>query len=452
LDEETKTALKSVDEAKELSIQARAAADAASAPGVWWFSRPVGEWDVSPWWSPQRDQDLRNFVKKEGNDILAGAVSSMVKKFRAMNWTLDGPKATVSRMQEVLAEAEFGKGWSTLIGKTVEDYLVTDRGAFWELIGGGDPDKPLEGLPVGVAHLDSLKCTLTGDPDYPVLFMAAKDGKAHKLHATRVVHFADMESPNANMHGVGYSSVSRVVASSQILLLLAKYKREKLDDLPQAGLLILNNIVPQKWEAAQAQYEMERRRLGNEIWANIMTLIGVDPAQPADAKFISFANIPDSFNERESVATYVNIVALAFGVDVREFWPAGTSSSLGTATESEVMHRKAKGKMVGDLMSTIERAVNWHILPKRVHFKFDNVDSEEDELRAKIEDQKITSIMKMYVPDPVSGETVITRQEIRQILADNVNYFPESFLDVDLTDEVEAVDTERVGGKQWIEP
>jgi len=138
LDEETKTALKSVDEAKELSIQARAAASAASMPGVWWFSRPVGEWDVSPWWSPQRDRDLRAFVKKEGNDILAGAVSSMVKRFRAMNWSLDGPRAPVERVQDVLANAEFGKGWGTLIGKTVEDYSVCDRGAFWELIGKGE--------------------------------------------------------------------------------------------------------------------------------------------------------------------------------------------------------------------------------------------------------------------------------------------------------------------------
>jgi len=248
LDEGTKIALKSVEDAKKLSVQARAQAAAAAMPGVWWFSRPIGAWEVAPWWSPKRDRDLRAFVKKEGNDILAGAVSSMVKKFRAMNWAMDGPKATVGRMQEVLAEAEFGHGWSALIGKTIDDYLTCDRGVFWELIGEGDPHKPLEGLPVGVAHMDALKCQLTGDPDYPVLFMNAKDGRAHKLHATRVVHMVDMENPNEAMHGVGFSAVSRVVASSQILLMLAKYKREKLDDLPQAGLLILNNIVPQKWQ------------------------------------------------------------------------------------------------------------------------------------------------------------------------------------------------------------
>jgi len=99
------TAEKDVAEAVELSIQRRVSEAAASMPAVWWFTEPQAQWDVAPWWSPQRDTDLRAFVKREGNDILAGAVSSMVKKFKAMNWTLEGPKSTVNRMQEMLSEA-----------------------------------------------------------------------------------------------------------------------------------------------------------------------------------------------------------------------------------------------------------------------------------------------------------------------------------------------------------
>ncbi|NIV29054.1 MAG: hypothetical protein GWN58_05955, partial [Anaerolineae bacterium] len=107
---------------------------------------------------------------REGNDILQGAVTSMVKKFRAMNWQLEGPETPVSEMQDVLSQAEFGQGWGSLLSKTITDYLTQDKGAFWELIGGGDPDGPMEGLPVGVAHLDASLCQLTGDPVYPVLF------------------------------------------------------------------------------------------------------------------------------------------------------------------------------------------------------------------------------------------------------------------------------------------
>jgi len=429
------------EKAVEMSVQRRVEKVASDMPAIWWFSQPVEGYDVSQWWTPQRDADLRNFVKRPGNDILTGAVSSMVKKFRAMNWVVDGPAATVQWAQDLLGTAEFGRGWGTLIGKTVEDYLTTDNGAFWEVIGKGDPSKPLDGLPVGVAHLDSTKCTLTGDPSFPVVFRNAKTGKGHKLHATRVVHLVDMESPNEDMNGVGFCAVSRVLASSYLLLQLSQYKREKLSDLPQAGLLILNNVIPQKWEDAKAEYERERRQLGNELWANIMTLIGMDPAQQADAKFISFSNLPDHFDESNTVTTYINIVALAMGIDAREFWPV-SSGALGTAAESLVMHQKAKGKGIGDLISTLERAINWHLFPKRVSFSFDFQDDEEDQIRAAIEQQKAATIISMYTAADAAGESLANRAEARQMLADNVSYFLDDFLVEDLTEEETAVDTE----------
>jgi len=138
----------------------------------------------------------------------------------------------------------------------------------------------------------------------------------------------------------------------------------------------------------------------------------------------------------------VNIVALAFGTDPRDLWAIKTGS-LGSATESQVQHLKARGKAIGDLIGTIERAINWHLFPKRVTFNFDNVDSEEDMMVAQLEDAKVSTIMKMYAADPATGETVATRAEIRQMLADNTNYFPEDFLVVDVTEEVQEGDIDR---------
>lgn len=444
ISQEVKTVLegqKSVDDALKQTIQARAQEAASAWPAVWWFSRP-SEWEIAPWWSQQRDLDLRAFVKREGNDILAGAISSMVKKFRAMNWLVEGPQATVEWAQDLLAEAEFGKGWGTLLGKVIEDYYSTDKGAWIEVIGPGRPDKELSGRPTGLAHLDSLRVTPTGDPTYPAIFHSGKDGLAHKIHASRIIHLVDMESPNEDMKGIGFCAASRVIASSMILLKISQYKREKLDDLPQAGLLLLNNVVPQKWEDAKAEYERERRKLGHEIWANIMTLIGVDPAQKAEAQFISFSQMPEHFDEQQSITNYVNVVALAMGIDVRELWPM-SQGPLGSGKEAEVQSQKAKGKGVGELISAIERAINWKVLPNRVHFRFDNVDSEEDLQAAQLEDLRVSTIMKMFVPDPVSGETVATRDEVRQMLADNSGYFVEQFLEADVTGDETETDTEQ---------
>jgi hypothetical protein len=428
------TATKAVSAAQDLSVQKRATQEANTGSATLWFSRDLDGSEISPWWSKNRDYDLDRFWKRDGNDILQGAISSMVKKFRSMNWTLTGPEKTVSRYQRLLSEAEFGMGWSGLIGKTLVPYLSQDSGGFWELIGGGDANGPLEGPVLGIAHLDTQFCQLTGDVSFPVVYSNPKTGKPHKMHQSRVVHFVDMPSPNELMHNVGFCAVSRVIATSSVLLKLARYKNEKLDDLPEAGLLIFNNILPQKWDDARADYARERRRMGQQYWANIMAFFSLDPAQQASAEFLNFSNLPDAFNEQEATEIYVNILALAFGVDVREFWPM-SAGPLGTAAETTVQAQKAKGKGIGDIISTIERAVNWKILPNSVEFAFDFQDDEEDRTRAEIEKLKTDTIMGMWRPDAIEGGPV-TRDEIRQMLADNIDYFKEEFLAVDMTDEV----------------
>lgn len=427
----------------EESIQARADSDISSpVNSIAWFGRDIDTYNdlgisVPPWWSELRDLALDRFVYTSGNDILQGAVSSLTKKIKAMDWYLTGPEKTVARYQKVLAQSEFGQGWDRLIGKTIQPYLTQDKGAFWELIGAGDIDGPLLGPVMGIAHLDSRYCQLTGDPVYPVIYNNAKDNKAHKIHCTRVVHMVDMPSPSDQMNNIGFCGVSRVLASSSVLLKLAKYKNEKLDDLPEAGLLIFNNILPQKWDDARAEYQRERRRLGQQYWANVMTFFSLDPANQASATLTSFANLPDNFDELQTTNIYVNILALAFGVDVREFWPI-SEGGLGTGRETLVQHQKAKGKGVGDLISSIEWAINWHILPPSVEFAFDFQDDEEDKQRAEIEDIKIDSILKMAQTITTESGTqfsIATWNEIRQMLADNTSYFSEDFLTIDETDE-----------------
>jgi hypothetical protein len=210
--------------------------------------------------------------------------------------------------------------------------------------------------------------------------------------------------------------------------------------------MLFNNILPQRWDGARADYRQERRRRGQELWTNVMTLFGLDPQQPTTAEFISFADLPEHFNERDSIDLYVNILALAFGVDVREFWPI-SCGSLGTATETEVMHQKAKGKGPGEIYSAIERVINWKILPPAVTFAFDYKDDEEDYQRAQIEELKTKTIMSMYNVKTDAGGVVderpVSRMEVRQMLADNVEYFSEDFLEVDITEETEVTDTER---------
>lgn len=450
---------------KELSIQRRVEAQNFSnfVSGSFFFGS-TQEGEIPAWWSQARDIELRQFWKLPGNDILQGAIASMLMKFGAMNWVLTGRQSpnpanpipgTVDFHQPILAEqAEFGKGWNVLLAKTLTDFFTVDKCAFWELLGEGEPDEPIQPPGVlGIAHLDSILCQLTGDPTFPVLFNNPKTNKAHKLHASRVVHMVDMPAPNEVMYETGFCAVSRVIASSQILLKLARYKNEKLSDLPEAGLLLLNNIMPPQWEDVKANHSRERRRLGEELWNSIMVLIGLDPAQPVSAEFISFADVPDAFDELQTTNIYANIVALAFGVDVREFWPL-SAGPLGTAAETLIQHQKARGKGVGNVISMLERVINWHILPNSVDFFFDFANDEEDRLQSEIDKVRTETIMDMWKPPTrdqgeLGFRAPVSPEEIRQMLADNVSYFKEDFLKVDTTEEVSVTDTDRLAEKAF---
>ncbi len=437
---------KALDPVAELSLQRRAD-EKTPTGGVfsWWFARADDGSEIGPYWSQARDTALREFVWREGNDILQGALSSMVKWGKTLSWVCEGPDRVVNRYQGVLSESEFGDGWGTLVSKVLTDYYTQDKGASIEVIGAGNPVGPIQGPVLGLAHLDSQYIQPTGDISYPVIFNNPKDGKPHRLHATRVIRIVDMPSPNEALNGVGFCSVSRVIATTQVLLKLIKYKNEKLSDMPEAGLLVLNNITKSNWEDVTATHQKDRRKLGHEIWSNIMTLFSIDPEKPATANFVSFATLPDGFNESEATDTYLNIVALAFGVDKREFWPQ-SSGGLGSGRETEVMSQKARGKGKGDIISAIERAINWKVLPASVNFRFDFRDDQEDKLKAEINQLKVESIISMWKPEQVDKGIMppVSALELRQMLADNVpDYFKQEFLEFDVSDEEELTDTER---------
>lgn len=444
------TDLKQLEPAQALSIQRRATQETAGIYSFW-FSRPLDNSEIAPYWSQTRDRDLRRFCLREGNDILQGALSSMNKWAKTLSWVVEGPERVAKREQATLAESEFGEGWGALVSKGYFDYTTQDKGWTMEAIGAGNPNGPIEGPVLGLAHLDSQFIVPTGDATYPIVFTNRKDNSYHKIHTSRVIRIVDMQSPNELLYGVGYCALSRLIATSQVLMKLARYKNEKLSDMPEAGLLILNNILPRQFEDGIANTERGRRKLGQEIWSNIMTLFSIDPAQPASANFTSFASLPDGFNEQESTDLYVNIVALVFGVDRSEFFPAATGN-FGSGQTGQIAYQKAQGKGKGDYIAAIERAINWKVLPESVNFRIDNRDDEQDRLKAEINGKKIESIMNMWRSDQVANgvQPPISAIELRQMLADNVpDYFKPEFLEVDLTDNEELTDVEREMTKEF---
>jgi len=430
-------------DAAKYSIQGRAEAAETLQPLVWYISASADE--IPAYWSAARDVSLRKFWKTES--ILAGAIYSQVAKIKTLGWTLDGPQRQVNRYQRMLSEAEFGNGWGVLISKVVEDYLCQDRGAFVEVI---RASKDATGPVIGLAHLDASRCMPTGDLEYPVVYANARTGRPHKLADAQVIHLPSLPSPDESLKNIGFCAVSRVLRASQILRDIVTYKREKLSSRPQRGIVFVQGMSQHRLNAAFAEAQEQMDNEGLTRFAKVVTIASQDPGQPLDIKSFDFASLPDGYDEQTTTTLYAYIVALACGTDAREFWPATASGA--TKADAQVQAQKARGKGSGDILTSIERAINWKVLPDSLTFRFDFQDDEEDAQKAALEGARIGNIVKMYFPG-AGVEGLVSKAEARQLLADQ-QILPPEFLanEPDVTPNVIADDVEQEEAPEPTEP
>ena len=396
------------------------------------------ETDTIPeWGTPPRDAWLRDFWKAPGNDILQGAVSSMQKKMKALPWAITGGKRLVTRYQSLLANAEQGKGWGIFLSKVVEDYLTQDRGAFIEIIHAtSNPSSPI----VGLAHLDAGRCWPTGMIDKPVIYEDSKN-KKHLLKETQVIHFADMPSPEEERHDRGMCAVSRVLKAAMIIRAFAQYKDEKLSSRPLPGFVVASNVTQgQIRTALKSADEEEIRKHGRMMYRNIPIIAALSAEHEISIEMVEFRSVPDGFDGEAEITLFVYMLALSFGVDAREFWPATLTGA--TKADALIQAQKARGKGPGDIITQMERALNWKVLPANCEFEFDFQDDEEDRLQTEIRNMKIEGIRKMWEPSQITMTGIITDEEARNLLVDQ-DILPREFRIEDITEEETLGETEK---------
>ena len=428
----------------DLSVQTRP--DAAS-PGLsvlsGWLQVLANADEAPPYWSRQRDAWLRDFVSAVGNDLLAGTVATVIAKVAGTGWYLEGPERSANLYRKILLEqSDFGNGWDILLSKIVFDYLTQDSGAWIERIRQGE-----EGACSGLAALDNAQMWISGNPEYPASYSTAFQADAdpdkrdfQELHRSRVIHLVDMPSPRERMLGVGFCAVSRALTTARILMDIARYEREKLSDLPPAGMLLLNNMSQQQWGDLQKSYDTRQQQRGNSVWRQVMVAFGLDPSVPLTAEVLSFSSLPEAFDKQITTEIAVQAFALAFRIDAREIW-AISGGQFGTAAETEVMHLKARAKGAGLILTQLERALNDGLtIPKSLMFKFDFQDSEEDAASADIALQKADFIRRLWEPAGTMGEGIISRDEARARLVKDGLFDEEDLLVMD--EEGRADDTE----------
>lgn len=369
---------------------------------------------IPPWGTAGRPEKLRDFARAE--PILSGALGSMVSKAVSLDWQIAGGRNRTMRYQEILAEAEDGAGWSFFLDRLLQDYLTVDLGGFVEL-----GRESAQGPVVALWNLDGGTITATGRPAapwryWPRLAGGSLSGTSVLLSPLAASWIVDLPSNDESKHGLGFCAVSRALKAARVLLALYNYEDERLSDMPLPGLVSVTGMTQAEIKAAFDLYQQRRDSRQQTTFKDVLWLAAqTSPINPIDVKLTPFSGLPEGFDRQEVLTQYVYTLALDFGVDVREFWPASQTGA--TKAEAEVQAQKAKGKGFGRMLAQVERAINWDVLPEGLEFLFDQKDSEDDLLRETIREKVIGNVRRLWEPTMI-GEGILTTAEARRWLVE----------------------------------
>lgn len=398
---------------------------------------------LSAWGTRLRETELRRVYRHDYNWMVQGAFSGLLKRLASTPWEIKGPEdisgtelkfyeqafKTFGRSapqtsrpdteywQEIIRQADFGRGWSSFIKKGV-DYLRQDGGWYWEIIAPGNTLKEPTGPASGIAHLDSVRCIPTGDPEFPVVYID-RDNNKHILHNSRVVHLVDMPDGDESRPGYGLCALARAISITHRQILMGRYIEQHLDDKPPPGIVSASGITRQERDRAASVYREEQDRDDRPIWGRQLWFFGADVGNQARLETTTFSVAPEKFDFKTYTEIDIDALALALGVDRQDLWQL-TGGNLGSGTQSEILSQKSRGKALGDLMASIERAIN-DILPENYQFEFKFRDEQEDETRANIASTWASTVQ--------TAGSHLTDDEARRLLANQIEAIHEAITD-----------------------
>ncbi len=329
---------------------------------------------------------------------------------------LEGKAAVVRQMQDILTNANNGKGWQDLLVKTSIDLYTQDNGAFWEIVRAGN--KP-DGVVIGLNHLDSMECWHTGDPLKPVVYRDT-NGEYHLLPWYSVVELSELPAPVERLYGIQLCALTRLLRAAEIIKNITTYEQEKTGGRFQRAVHLVKGISTSEINDALKQVSTMADNAGLVRYIQPLVVGSIDPKADIGHDTIELASMPDNFSKETEIKLYITIVAMAFLSDYQDFAPL-PGGNLGTSTQSEVLHMKSRGRGPALFMGLIANALNFQVLPKAVQFKFAEQDLEADQAQADIRNKRAET-RKLEVE---SG--VLTVPAARQQALDKGDISPEIF-------------------------
>lgn len=407
---------------------------------------------ISAWWSPLRDKQLRAELRKDS--LIAGIVYGEVTRVKNSPFKIiseKDDKADLSEWQNLLNSANFGQGFRDFLGAIALDLLTQDNGCFVELIADGDDReivKEINGTEVrfigkgertgtirGFASLDAGQCWRTYDPEYPVIYTNPYTHKMTILHWTRILYRSQFRQNDELARGIGYCAMSRAFDAAKFVWALNTYHYEKLTG--QAPNIHVFNQPVQNLQNAIDAANFKNNNLDFKVFKDSMLIAPKSGGLGSQPLAVTTLNLKEDsgIDYKNAVDIQIDIIANAFGVDKREIWSAATSGA--TKGDAEVQDAKSAGKGRADVLQMVEDMVNLNILPPDITFSFDVQDSIEDRRKAEISQIRVNTRAAQIA----SGE--LMQLEAREMAAEAGDIDPaflENALVADDTTDVSATE------------
>ena len=388
--------------------------------GIVWAMGQAGDgmipWGTNP---TERDKQLRAFLPTES--ILNSAIGSVVVRNAGMSWKVNGSERLAAMGQDLLTNANMGRGWLDFAARLSMSLYSQDKGAFVEIIrGSNSPNAPV----LGIQTLDSVRCWRTDDPEIPVIYQDL-GGRYHSMMWYQVAHLLELPSTYERLSAIQYSAITRVLRACQIWKSIATYTEEKVSGRHTKAIHIVGGTAPGPLKAAieGQRAAADAQGLTRYIQPVVLTTATVE----AEPKLVTveLATLPDGWDPEKQLKEYLTILSMGLFTDYQELAPL-PGGNLGTGAQSEMLHLKSRGKGPQIYRKLIEQLVNHEgILPVGCEFEWDDVDYEEDAASAQLLSTYSEAIERMV------DAGVIDEQGGRQMLMAKDLLSPEEFARMD---------------------
>jgi hypothetical protein len=363
---------------------------------------------LPPYYSKVRDYVLASTPLWD--DTWSGALNKQMTRQVAAGWEVKDTQDSnvrVNRASEMLHTAD-GTGWTSFAPRNLMDYLTTDNGAFIEVI---RASSAAGSKILGIAHLDSLRCTRTNDLAIPVLYRDFK-GREHEMQAHQVLHLVDQPSSRVELNGVGLCAASRAFRSIVKLMTVETYFREKVTGDRILAIHLISGVTAKQIQSAVDQVREDKLSKGYVVYRGAVTIPTMDMATAPNLVTIPLAEIPDGFDvEKERKAAKLNM-ANALGLAFNDLEPL-SHQGFGQGKQSEVLDEAAaQGGPAALWRKQIEFVMSRYVLPETTTFYISTNDLSEQKKKAEVSGMRATERAARIT----AGE--LSPSDARQLAAD----------------------------------